>query len=335
MYCTVQIFDLSHREIGRLSRVASCQRSYVLNGIGQARVLTSATDPLWTSGVLDIGKLVVLTSDEGFEPWGGWIIRCEQSTVSLTITCKSLAYIFTKRRLGKSEFFPYATPSQLQKQLTALTGPFIVSDAGNIDTTAPFSKEFHFTGGAAALRRLPYDTGVDWWVSVGANGVGVLHTGNHGVDKSEFVLLAEGSNIQSDPAPTYTRDGEQLINDSVYVGRGDGAWESAPHAQKKDHASVTQWGLYEGTGVQYDTIHSSTLEEVARRTIERQKKPRELLEFYVANVNGVWSTFTIGDIVQVRIPSLGQSGINGPMRIVGLESDEFSSSPCRVMGEMV
>ena len=74
---------------------------------------------------------------------------------------------------------------------------------------------------------------------------------------------------------------------------------------------------------------------MARREVERKSQPRELLEFYLANINGVWSTFLTGDVVQVRIPSLGQNGINGPMRVVGLEMDEFADSPCRVMGEMV
>jgi len=275
----------------------------------------------------------MINSTAGITPWGGWITRIDETRLTLTVTCKEMAYIFARRRLGKSEFFPYKSASELNKQLTALTSPFVIASPDNADTSAPLSKEFHFTGGLAALRRLPYDTGVDWWVEMLPNGQGVLHTGNRGVDKTDSVLFSEGQNI--DDEVTYTRDGEELINDTVFIGRGDGAWEAAPHAQHSDHASITQYGLYQATNVRYDIVHASALSDIARRNLERKYRPRELLDFYASNNNGEWGQASEGDTITVQLASFGPNGLSLPARIVGREVDEYAAKPVRYLVEVL
>jgi hypothetical protein len=329
------IYNRSHQKLADLEFTASVQRSFVLNGIGQARIITSAKSPLYAAGILDVGNLVVITSTAGIQPWGGWIVHIDQTHSALTVTCKEMAYIFSRRRLGKSEFFPYNTPTDLAKQLTAQTSPFVIASPGNADTSAPLSKEFHFTGGAAALRRLPNDTGVDWWIEMLPNGQGILHTGNRGTDKSQTVIFSEGpgGNIADDV--TYTRDGEAMINDVVFVGRGDGAWQRAPHVERADHAAITQYGLYQATNVRYDVIHAANLEEVSRRYLERNSRPRETLDFHVANVGGIWGNFSEGDLVTVELPSFGPTGLtNLPCRVIGREIDETSTTPVRALLEV-
>lgn len=297
------------------------------------KVSNGVTDPFSSNAILDVGRIVMINSTAGVTPWGGWITRIEENKAALTITCKEMAYIFSRRRLGKSEFFPYKTANQLAGQLTALTSPFVINSSDNADTNLPFSKEFHFTGGMAALRRLPYDTGVDWWVEMMPNGQGVLHTGNRGIDKTETALFSEGLNILDDA--TYTRDGEELINDTVFIGRGDGAWEVTPHQEKADHLSITQWGLYQATNVRYDVVHASALSEIAKRQLSRKSRPRELLDFYVQNSAGIWGLAGEGDTITVQMPSFGPSGLNVPARIVGREVDEYALKPMRYLVEIL
>lgn len=333
MYVQATIFSRSHTKLADIEMLSSVQRSFALNGIGQARLVTSAKSPLYAAGIIEVGNIITITGDTGIAPWGGWITRLDQTAQDLTITCKEMAYVFSRRRLGKSEFFPYKSPADLVKQLTAQTNPFVITDAASSDTTTPFSKEFHFTGGAAALKRLPIDTGVDWWVQILPNGQGVLHTGNRGQDLTESVIFAEGTNIV-DPV-TYSRDGEALINNVIFVGRGDGAWETAPHKESTDHASVTQFGLYAAVNVRYDVVHASELGDVSRRYLERNSRPVETLDFHLANVNGIWGQFGVGDTVTIYLPSFGPTGLNVPARIVGLEIDEYNDNPLRVLSQII
>lgn len=300
----------------------------MLNGIGQARLVTSAKSPLYLAGILEVGNIVTINSDAGIPPWGGWIVHIEQHADALLVTCKELAYIFSRRRLGKSEFFPYQTVGDLTKQLTAQTNPFVISSGVGPADYTPVSKEFHFTGGAAALRRLPLDTGVDWWIDILPNGQGVLRTGNRGADHAESVVLDE-SFITDDVV--YTRDGEAMINSVVFVGRGDGSWQRAPRAEARDKEAITQWGLYEATNVRYDIIHASALSEVARRYLERNNRPLETLDFHVANVMGVWGSMSVGDTITVNLANYAPGGLHVPCRIVGIEVDEYGDQAYRAL----
>lgn len=324
----IEIFNRSHIKIGEVDYAASVQRSFALNAIGSARFVVSAKSPLWSAGILEVGNIVIVNSDAGISPWGGWITHFEQHNNSLLVTCKELAYIFSRRRLGKSEFFPYQNVGDLTKQLTAQTNPFVISSGSGPADNTPLSKEFHFTGGKAALRRLPLDTGVDWWIQVLPNGQGVLHTGNRGQDLTQGVVFSE-NNIVDDI--TYTRDGEAMINSVVFVGRGDGSWQRAPHVEAADHAAITQFGLYEATNVRYDIIHSSALNDVARRELLRNNRPLETLDFHVANIGGITGQFAEGDLCTVNLANYGPNGLNVPCRVVGRECDEYSTSPFRVL----
>jgi hypothetical protein len=176
-----------------------------------------------------------------------------------------------------------------------------------------------------ALDELSDKTGDDWWLEeiVRRNRISVyLNWGTRGFDKSHNVVLEEGVHFT---ASEYIRDVLGSASAAAAVG-GTGAIADRIRAIQ----SASSIGVNYGFALNRELVEYFPLDEdeavLSDAASTMLRKPTTSPETLPLTINNIlpWGDIEPGDIVRVKLPNAGFSGVDCDVQVIALQPDEAS-----------
>jgi hypothetical protein len=302
-------------EINPVLNVISWRR----NGVSKMPIQMARDDVHLTRDNFNPGNRLLVEFDNGLPAWGGIVDPPSRWTLDnyRTTVCSAEQLLLT-RQTDRGRYFTEATPSYIFGSVLTEAENFAgtVVEIGSLeDAGAVYSPEYHLESLLGVAESLVSLTGVDFWLEprliAGEIRFLVYMKPRRGSVKPK-VVLQEGLNI----AEITLDEQGPIINHWVTAGSGSGWGDDRIYSEARDEASVSRYGLRQGTGIYSDIVLNATLDIKTQALLEASSKPGNRWSVEVQNVKpALFASYDVGDSVRLVAPSFGWDGFDGFVRV--------------------
>jgi len=297
--------------------------SWILNGIGTAKMTFSTSDKKATQDNLSVSNRVWIEFDDGLPVWAG-IIDLPRSWAdgTISITAYTIEHLLQYRVSDRSSYFDNAPVGailvrMLQEMEARQTESVRIGDVwlGGMG----HYPVYHYKSLWDIIRSIRKLESCDvvFQPQLESGRISWLaHLKERwGADRSASVMLAEGYNISE---ISYEEQGP-LYNYIVAAGAGTTWTNERIIIAAEDTESRQRYGLRERMDVYSDVSLAPTLEKHARNRLLQSAWPLRRFGLTVVDAEpGKFSAYDVGDIVRLIAPGVGW-GYDGAVRIIARE----------------
>lgn len=322
----IQVFDRSGTALAEFE--ATCNRTWLLSDVSRAQVSLSVLDAKCRRDVIEFGNLV-LVEHEKLPPWGGVIdtprtwygngaVGVQMYSAEMLLSYRIAPLDVTVKGTAGEIMRQMLQLAQLEERLPVVEGQIDVSGSQRQETLnltvilEEMQRVAKRAGGEFSMTpvvrggRLFFE--LSYFASVGRETGFGLEEG-HNLELTNRVLVEQG----------------EIIND--LVGYGDGAsWSARPTQRVIDEASVGQYGRRQGAKNFSGNVTEGTLLDNAQTYVAQRREPQKTFDLTVPDVGLAWNRLRLGNILKVRLFSVGFSGsgfgYTGDVLIRGMEFNE-------------
>lgn len=310
--------------------------SWRLSNVGQLGFSLAKTDSKAIEDYLHFGNRVLIQFDNGLPNWGGVIDPPRNwSNGLIECTAYSAEYLFSMRTSGKNKVYSGATVGNIFRDLieeangVSHTGIVLGSIFSGGDG---YTVDYHYTNLLSIFRNYLTDalSDFDFEVAASDNNGTILFTANlyerKGSDKLNY-LLVEGTNAEV----TKLSEQGQLVNVWDFPGAGNdwGSDRQVGHAE--DSTSIERYGYRQGSEVQSNIKSLLQLDALAATALAESKDPHNMIDILALNLApAAFGDYDIGDSLRLIAPSIGFSGLDTTVRIIG-RAFSPSSGTCELV----
>ena len=336
----IRVFDKTGVPLQGGEIDALVDRSWVLNGIGQANITIAKTDASCTDTLLRFGNRILIQEDD-MGSWGGIVLPPRNWTADgITFTAYTIEKLLELRYPGAASYTGYAGD---------IFEDFITSANAAEDTLIDFGAAY--AGGESwteettdtiykALAAIAKRTGQDWVIEPGIDSVGKMEwvaywRSSRGEDLSESVVLEEGTHFKIATGPLLSEQGP--IYNSIKLVKYDGVGVTTT-ATADDDDSIAVYGTLQG--IFNETVPTGyTAQTYCDYLLSVYKEPRKTFKLSVINDEvDTLKNIRLGNTITILLVTYGFTGnglgLETQVRITAIEADERDSTLTLVVSEV-
>ena len=337
---TIRLFDKTGVPLQGGEFDALVDRSWVLNGIGQANITIAKTDASCTDTLLKFGNRILIQEDD-MGSWGGVILPPRNWTADgITFTAYTIEKLLEHRYPGASSYTGYAgdifedlisSANITEDTLIDFGTAYAGGESWTEETTDTIYK---------ALAAIAKRTGQDWVIEPGIDSVGKMEwaaywRSSRGEDLSESVVLEEGTHFKIATGPLLSEQGP--IYNSIKLVKYDGVGITTT-ATATDATSIATYGTLQG--LFSETVPTGyTAQTYCDYLLSVYKEPRKTFKLSVINDEvDTLKNIRLGNTISILLVTYGFTGnglgIEMHVRIMAMEADERDSTLTLVVSEV-
>jgi len=319
---------------------AMADRSWVLNGIGQANITIAKTDASCTDTLLRFGNRILIQEDD-MGTWGGIILPPRNWTADgITVTAYTIEKLLEHRYPGASSYAGYAgdifedlitSANSTDGTLIDFGSAYAGGESWTEETTDTIYK---------ALAAIAKRTGQDWEIEPGIDSVGNIAwtaywTSARGQDLSDDIVLEEGTHFKIAGGPLLIEQGP--IYNQIKLEAYSGSTTTTVTSDI-DATSRAKYGLLQGKFTEAVPA-TYTAQTYCDYLLSVYKEPRRTFKISVINDDvDTLKALELGNTITLFLATYGFSG-NGlgttaRVRILVKEADERDSTLTLVVNEV-
>ena len=316
MATRIQIFDRAGIRLDEIN--ARCTRSWILDGIGVAKITLASSDSKATFRNLFPGNLVFIENSRAGN-WGG-ILWTPVSFLrgSVALTCYSAEYILRQRRVTPftasgtaGQIFQMALTMANQQEETRII-------AGTIESDGPaWSEVFKYQTIYEIMVKCHEKSGQDWSLipAIGTDGRLTFQANWHIKRGSAFnYRLEEGLNLEAPEGAVLTVE-EDVANDVLVYGNS-GSITSALYSNKIDQLSRGAYGLRQASfGV--DSTDTAGLDAAAAAKLLELAYPTNTHRLVILDQPSSFPAFNFIDLGNQLVYNNASYGFNTQTGAIG------------------
>jgi len=337
---TIRLFDKTGVPIQGGEIDALADRSWVLNGVGQANITIAKTDAFCTDAILRFGNRI-LTQEDDMGSWGGIVLPPRNWTADgVTFTAYTIEKLLDLRYPSAVSYTGYAGD---------IFEDLITSANATDDTLIDFGAAY--AGGESwteettdtiykAMAAIAKRTGQDWEIEPGIDSLGKMEwaaywKASRGEDLSDTVFLEEGTHFKIATGPLLSEQGP--IYNSIKLVKYDGVGITTP-ATADDDDSIAAYGTLQG--IFNETLPTGyTAQTYCDYLLSVYKEPRKTFKLSVINDDvDTLKNIRLGNTITILLVTYGFTGnglgLETQVRITAIETDERDSTLTLVVSEV-
>jgi hypothetical protein len=309
----------------------SCQanRSWVLGGIGEARIAIANSTPRLTEQNVRFGNRVLIQNSR-IGSWGGviWTPRKWQGG-SLQLTAYSPEYLLKLRRTSSSMLTGTAGSlfAQLLEIANARESLGLIYDTESFTGGASWEEPVHYDTCYDVLQRIQLRSGQEWEFRAEKTLGQLVFKGLWQVGPQPVLSgsLWEGLNLEDEARSILIEQGD-IHNDIVVLAQGTNV--ETP-GQATDAASIEKYLLSEGIFIT-EGATSGAAQYTAETLLARFKEPRRTFSLTATDTNNTFDFLRVGNFVKLYLynhgfmPS-GERGVQTTVRITQMAYDDMTN----------
>lgn len=328
--------------VGDVRAEISCraERSWVLNGIGVARLTISKTDPLATERNLRFGNRILIKSDTAGD-WGGiiWTPRKWTSTY-IEVTAYTAEYILKLRRTESETWASNTASGHFAKLIDIANAPEqtgIVFESGYAG--GAWSETVNYETGWDVLQRIALLSAEEWSLTPSFTNGSLKFIGRwhlyQGTTQSR--RLYEGTNLEL-PSGVLLTEQSDIGNDVLVVSQGS-TQATTFTATAQDAASRAKYGLAQLVSTTQAGSSGAT-QVAANALLSYSKNPRRTFAVTALNAADTFLSLRIGNFLYMQLVNYGYladgtMGTNTLVRVIARQYDEMTGKMGLTLQEIV
>jgi len=337
---TIRIFDKSGNTLQGGEIDALVDRSWVLNGIGQANITIAKTDAACTASILKFGNRILIQEDD-MGSWGGIILPPRSwSADPIQFTAYTIEKLLEARYTSASSYTGYAggifedlisSANATEDTLIDFGTAYEAGESWTEETTDNIYKVM-----AAIAKR----TGQDWAIEPGIDSVGKIEwaaywRASRGQDLSDSIVLEEGMHFEIANGPLLIEQGPIYNSIKLVAYNGVG---STTTVTASDTDSIAEYGTLQG--IFNETVPTGyTAQTYCDYLLSIYKQPRKTFKLAVINDEvDTLKSIRLGNTITIRLVTYGFTGnglgLETQVRILAIEADERDSKVTLVVNEV-
>jgi len=337
---TIRLFDKTGVPLQGGEIDALVDRSWVLNGIGQANITIAKTDASCTDTILRFGNRILIQEDD-MGMWGGIVLPPRNWTADgVTFTAYTIEKLLDLRYPSAVSYTGYAgdifedlitSANTTEDTLIAFGTSYAGGESWTEETTDTVYK---------ALAAITKRTGQDWEIEPSINSVGNVAWSSYwkssrGEDLSANVVLEEGTHFKIATGPLLSEQGP--IYNSIKLVKYDGVGVTTT-ATADDDDSMAVYGTLQG--IFNETVPTGyTAQTYCDYLLSVYKEPRKTFKLSVINdEEDTLKNIRLGNTITVLLVTYGFTGnglgLETRVRITAMEADERDSTLTLVVNEV-
>lgn len=337
---TIRLFDKAGNPLQGGEFDALVDRSWVLNGIGQANITLSKTDAACTASMLRFGNRILIQEDD-MGSWGGILLPPRNWTADgITFTAYTIEKLLEHRYPGASSYTGYAgdifedlitSANTTEDTLIDFGAAYAAGESWTEETTDTVYK---------AMASITKRTGQDWEIEPSIDSAGKIKwaaywRSSRGQDLSSDVYLEEGQHFKIATGPLLSEQGP--IYNSIKLVKYDGVGVTTT-ATADDDDSVAVYGTLQG--IFNETVPTGyTAQTYCDYLLSVYKEPRKTFKLSVINDEvDTLKNIRLGNTITILLVTYGFTGnglgLETQVRITAIEVDERDSTLTLVVNEV-
>jgi len=337
---TIRLFDKTGIPLRGGEIDAMVDRSWVLNGIGQANITIAKTDASCTDALLRFGNRALVQEDD-MGTWGGIVLPPRNWTADgVTFTAYTIEKLLELRYPGAESYTGYAGDIFEDLITSANTTEDTLIDFGTAYTGGESWTEETTDTIYKALAAIAKRTGQDWEIEPGIDSVGKMEWAAYwrsyrGEDLSDSVVLEEGTHFKIAQGPLLSDQGP--IYNSIKLVKYDGVGITTT-ATATDEDSIVTYGTLQG--LFNETVPTGyTAQTYCDYLLSVYKEPRKTFKLSVINDDvDTLKNIRLGNTITILLVTYGFTGnglgLETQVRITAIEADDRDSTLTLVVNEV-